>query len=324
MIENASSTCARCGSPLEAGDLRCAVCAAPAPELEGAPSTAERVSAIVLRCASCDAALRYDARVRAPRCAFCGEAMRIEERADPLEEAGAYLPFRVDREAAGAALARWLGGLGTFRPSDLRSSARIESLQPSWWVAWVFDAHARVSWSADSEVGAGRSAWAPHSGVTTLAFDDVLVSASRGLSEEEALALFPSYELASARSDPAGAGEDASIEAFDAPRSQARSRVMAAVERQSIARVETECVPGRRKRNVHASGLLARLETRRIAFPAWVMAYRYRERLYRVVVSGQDAGVLLGRAPWSVAKIVLAVLAGLALAALIALAIAAA
>jgi hypothetical protein len=47
------------------------------------------------------------------------------------------------------------------------------------------------------------------------------------------------------------------------------------------------------------------------------MAWRYRGELYRMVISGQDAQCLIGRAPWSVAKIALAVAAGLALVALI-------
>src|SRR5688572_10346329 len=110
--------CTRCRSPLEAGDLRCAVCAAPAPETppdDGRPR--EAAVATVLRCASCSAAVRYDVRASAPRCAFCGEVMRVEQIEDPLEQASEFLPFRVSRDEAGAALSKWLASLGAFRPS---------------------------------------------------------------------------------------------------------------------------------------------------------------------------------------------------------------
>jgi hypothetical protein len=53
------------------------------------------------------------------------------------------------------------------------------------------------------------------------------------------------------------------------------------------------------------------LETRRCAFPSYVLAYRYRGRLYRVVISGQDAARLLGSAPVSVAKILGLIFGGL-------------
>jgi hypothetical protein len=57
--------------------------------------------------------------------------------------------------------------------------------------------------------------------------------------------------------------------------------------------------------------LLQRLETRRLSFPAWVLAYRYRERLYRVVISGQDAAVIQGQTPISYGRIAGVVLLGL-------------
>ena len=54
---------------------------------------------------------------------------------------------------------------------------------------------------------------------------------------------------------------------------------------------------------VAAATLLRRLQTQRYAFPVYVVAYRYRGRLFRTVVSGQDPTRLLGRAPYSAWKI---------------------
>jgi len=44
--------------------------------------------------------------------------------------------------------------------------------------------------------------------------------------------------------------------------------------------------------------------TLRYAFPAYVIAYRYRGRLFRTVISGQDPTRILGRAPYSTWRIV--------------------
>ncbi len=269
----------------------------------------------VFRCEGCGASADYDASARAVACAFCGSLMHREEVVDPVEQAGGFLPFAVDATRARAALGQWLDSLGWFRPADLRSQARLEDLRPLWWVAWVFDAQVLISWTADSNAGARRSRWAPHAGQCRMSFDDIAVSASRGLTDAEAYRLITSYDLGSAREAPDEV-EGATIERYDVQRSQARARILAAIDALAADRVERERIPGTRFRKVKVVTLLRALETRRLAFPAWVMAYRYRERLYRVVLSGQNPGRLLGKAPYDRVKVAL-VIAGVAILALI-------
>lgn len=304
---DAVGTCARCASPLERGDLRCAICA------ELAPAPAERRAAVeveVLRCAECSAVVAYDPDARAPRCAFCDAVMQLETAEDPPEQTELFLPFTVDRAQAAAAVRTWLGSLGWFRPGDLRERARVTEVRPLWWVGWAFDADALVSWAADSDAGSGRAAWAPHAGQVRMTFDDIVVPASRGLTEKEAAELVPRYALASGL--PAVEPPEGTLaEQFDVPRSEARARVAAAIERLAAARVEKGHVPGRSFRNVRAVPLVRALVTRRYSFPAWVMAYRYRDEVYRAVVCGQDAGRVLGKAPYSFWRIAGAVLLGL-------------
>ena len=309
-----TTACAGCASPIETGDLRCAICGG-AVARGAAPRATTTVD--VHRCRGCGAAVEYDADLQAPTCAFCNRSMELERIEDPVDQTEGYLPFSVDAEAARVALARWLGSLGFFRPSDLKSSARVETLLPVWWVAWVFDAEALVSWAADSNEGSQRSDWAPHSGQVRMLFDDVLVSASRGLTEKEVAKLAASYDLSTVQPAPEGA-EGARIERFDVQRSLARSRIVDAIRATAAERVEHEHVPGSEVRNVNVEVLLSSLVTRRLALPAYVMAYRYRDRLFRVVVCGQEASLLIGRAPWSGWKIVL-VIAGVLVAVLLGL-----
>ena len=266
-----------------------------------------------MRCQGCGAAVRYSAEVQGLRCAFCGEVMRIEEVVDPPEHTAAFLPFTVEGERARAALRSWLGSRGWFRPPDLRKRAELASLRPLWWVGWVFDARAKVSWTCDSDAGANRADWAPHSGQFILSCEEVAISASRGLTTEEAETLFPSYDLRTAGEAP-GAVEGALgppiVEEFDVQRSQARRRLLAAIDRVAESRVR-EYAPGSRLRNVHVVCLLHGFESRGLAFPAWVLAYRYREQLYRVVISGQGETTILGKAPWSLPRILLAIFFGI-------------
>ncbi len=303
-----TASCERCESPYETEDLRCPVCALPTPR-EVRPA-AETLAAI-LRCHGCGAAVSYDPSARAPRCDFCDSVMEVEVPADPVEQAERFLAFRVTPQEARAALRAWLGSRGFLRPSDLREGAAIRELSPLWWVGWVFDATVRVTWAADSDAGARASGWAPHAGEETLELRRVVVPGSRGLTETECRALIDAYDLSGTSATP-DASITATVERFTVQRSSVRRIVAQALERVAV-RAVSDAVPGKRVRNVKVSVLPRRLQTVRHAFPAYVLAYRYRDRLYRAIVHGQDARRVLGTAPVAWGRVI-AVLATLVVA----------
>ena len=236
-----------------------------------------------------------------------------------MERAEGYLPFMVRREEAVATLKRWLGGLGWYRPGDLKSAATVDSIQPLYWVGWLTDAEASISWAADTDAGTGRARWAPCSGALDARYENLVVSASRGLSREETAAIVPGCVPASAQAEPAGA-EQPSVERFEVQRSAARQQVLQGLDAVARQTVIDRQLPGRRHRKLSVALLLRRLVTRRLAFPAWVMAYRYRGGVHRAVICGQDAERIVGTAPVSWWRIAGAIAAGLAaLGALVAL-----
>jgi hypothetical protein len=310
-----AAACTRCQTALEDGDLRCAICALPVPAADAAARSGDGAPrAQILRCRECGAAIAFSPEVRAPRCGFCGATLAIEQPVDPIEAARLRVPFTVDRAAAEAALRGWLGSRGWFAPRALAGDAVFESLTSLSWAAWLVNAEARVAWTADSDAGAQRSAWAPHAGEASLWFRDIVVPASRGLREVEARLLIPYYDLS--RMVPVdrgvegapeavsgampGAMPEAMIERFDAQRSAARRHVQDRIAALAQVRIEPR-IPGRRYRNVHVACLLERQTTKRIALPAWILAYRYRGTPYRAIVHGQRAEVVFGRSPidWS-------------------------
>lgn len=300
-MTSAIENCERCESPLETGDLRCSICGQASPADR---PHAEKLTVQILRCKGCGAATAYDIEHQAPSCTFCDSVVEVETVEDPMEQSQGYLPFTTGQDEARTAMRHWLSSLGWFRPSDLTTSARLEQLKPLWWVGWVFDAESQVSWAADSNAGSRRSAWAPHSGQVNMTFDDILVSASRGLSDAEVSAICPGCDLSTIRDEPEGA-QNATIEQFDLQRSQARQQIISAIQTIAAQRVEQNEIPGSRFRKTSVSVVLRKLITRRISLPAWVLAYRYKGRLYRMVICGQDASYLTGTAPYSVTKIII-------------------
>src|SRR5438093_13667460 len=99
--------------------------------------------------------------------------MTVEEPVDPIEVAQLRMPFAVERELATAALRTWLCRRGFFAPKTLRDEAVLDTLQPLCWAAWIVNATALVTWTADSNEGSHRSAWAPHSGSLPLVFGHI-------------------------------------------------------------------------------------------------------------------------------------------------------
>lgn len=319
----AALACRRCKTAIEAGDLRCSVCALTVPE---APRDAvARPAAKILRCRECNAAVSYTVEKQAPACGFCGSVMEVEQPIDPVEQAEWIVPFSVDYDAARQSLRRWLGSLGWFRPGDLASSATVDSLHPLHWAAWLFDAEAKVSWAADSDAGSGRSRWAPHAGSTSFSWDNIVVSASRGLTTQETIKLAPGFRVELAERAPPEPGASSelgasppaegapTVERFDLQRSAARKKILESIEATAAAQLQRGHIPGSRFRNVHTSVLLERLVTRRVALPTWVLTYRYKGSLYRALVHGQDPTLAFGEAPLSWAKVALVAIAGVTL-----------
>jgi hypothetical protein len=308
----ATGACSRCRTPLETGDLRCAVCALPAPL---PPPRVVAEAAKVVRCTECNAAVAFSPDVQAPRCAFCGAVTAVEQPVDPVEIAQLAVAFVVDRDQAIAALRGWLGHRGWFAPATLNAEAVVESLMPIQWASWVVNAHAKVAWTADSDAGSRRAAWAPHAGVVQLDFGNLCVPASRGLKHDECALLVPYYDLTQVKAVAAVPG--VVVEGFEAQRSAARKHVHAAMDAVAKVRVQPE-IPGRRFRNIKVACQVERLSTDRVALPAWVMAYRFHDRVYRAIVHGQRREVVFGTSPKDPKKIALVVLLAAAVIAAIA------
>lgn len=300
--------CRRCSAEVESGDLRCPVCAfAAAPGAEHG-ATAAAPAADVLRCDGCGAAVAYRVETQAPKCDFCSAVMRVERPLDPLETAELVLPFRVAPDLAQQALRSWMSTLGYFRPRDLAQAATLDVLRPIHWAAWIVDADALVSWTADSNAGSGRSQWAPHSGQSHMRFERILVSASRGLSTDEAGRLAASFDLGTAEPvAQAVAPAGVTTEQFDVQRSAARQILSRALAGTAAHRVQHGICPGSRFRKVQVAFLLERLRTRRVVLPTFVFAYRYRGTAYRAIVHGQDPKLVFGSAPydwWKIAQLI--------------------
>lgn len=343
-----SFRCASCGDATTYAPgtecLRCASCGAESPlasgtepvveedltgALEALAGAEEQEDRIVFGCGSCGAETTLPAGVTAGACPFCGSAVVAGSRSVRSIRPRALLPFRIGRDDALARFRAWIRSLW-LAPGDLRRwSERADTLVGVYVPHWTFDAATRTSYVGQRgdhyviTVGSGkrrrtevRTRWRPAWGNVELSFDDLLVPAGgsldAGLTEEIApwdLAAVVPYAdgyLSGFRAESYRIGLK---DAFARAEAIMRGRIESAVrrdiggDRQQIWRMET------RKE---------RLSFKHLLLPVWTCSYRYRDRLFPILVNART-GEVQGKRPWSAWKIALLVLAIAAVVSVVAL-----
>ncbi len=189
---------------------------------------------------------------------------------------------------------------------------------------WTFDAWASSDWSADAGYHyyeteyytdangnqasrqIQRTRWVPASGHRRDFFDDTLVCASRGLPPElvARFETFDTKQLTAYRPEFL-AGWRAESYAVDLmPAWGSAQQRMGDVQRSRCS----GDVPGDTQRNLTVRNEFSRVTFKHVLLPIWIAAYRYGGKPYQFLVNGQT-GEVVGKAPWSVWKIALAIVA---------------
>lgn len=294
--------CAVCHGLIDEEDLFCSNCGTRAPESDGGRSIlASQVSTHNFVCDGCGASMSYDASARSLRCPFCGSTGLTKHQDGRSIAPQRIVRFAIDHQRASEILRGWLGR-GFWRPGDLASTAEVTKVAAVYVPYWVFRVRTHTYWTADTNrVPLGASGdWFPLFGEHQGTHQGLLIGASGVLTPGETSALCP-FELAAA--EPAGqVNTDMMIvEQFSVHRKYARPLARKAVE--SLDRETcTASVPGN-ARNVRVNVLMEGMSSEPVLLPVWIMAYRYRDRLFRFLINGQT-GRATGQAPVSWKKVI--------------------
>jgi len=316
--------CEVCQSLLDEEDLFCSNCGteAPKPEPVERPPDGNRVATYNFTCNSCGAAMSYDASAQGLRCPFCGSVEMVAQSDVRILAPQKVVPFRVAREEAVAAMRRWLGR-GFWRPGRLAQEASVVTMTPVYVPYWVFEARTHTHWTADTDrtPPGARGDWYPLAGEHHGQYSGLLIGASGALTPGETTDLCP-FDLAAAVPPEQVDLENITVEQFSLLRKYARPMAREGLEQSEAEACRAAYVPGG-ARNVHVNVLVEGMASVPVLLPVWIMAYRFRDRVFRFLVNGQS-GRATGRAPTSWLKVVTAILlfllAALALAALASLA----
>jgi hypothetical protein len=309
--------CSVCLALLDEEDLFCANCGTEAPQ--GGQSREAQPTAMAthnFECRGCGASMSYDASARALRCPFCGSDNLDEQGDVKVLRPRRVVPLSIDEREALIRLRKWLGS-SFWRPGDLAQAAEVAHLRPVFVPFWSFAARLFTYWTADtSQTPPGaRGDWFPMFGENHSTYEGVLVGGSSTLTPAETHAICP-YDLSAAVPPEQVDLDNVVYEQFRVQRKYARPLAHAALEgleRQACSMY----VPGN-CRNLKVNLRVEGLAGVPVLLPVWIVAYRYRDQVYRFLVNGQT-GQCTGTAPTSYRKIAAAVAIVIAVAVALAL-----
>ncbi|MEO1972611.1 MAG: hypothetical protein ABGX07_13700 [Pirellulaceae bacterium] len=292
--------CSVCQAFIDEEDLFCANCGAEAPHDETVLATPTTLVTLGFECQGCGASMNYDADAQTLRCPFCGSA-GIQTQSTKRTLAAKFItPFAISHDEASTILKRWMGN-GFFRPNDLVQTASVEKMTGVYVPYWVFRASTKTYWTGDSSatpIGA-RGDWYPLFGSVNSSYSGLLIGASKALTPGETRALCPFDMAAQVVAEDFDKGTTLS-EQFRVPRKYARPLARQGLE--ELERKKCASLIRGRSRNVKVNVRLQGLRSEPVLLPIWIIAFRYREELYRFVINGQT-GKSTGKAPFSYAKL---------------------
>jgi predicted RNA-binding Zn-ribbon protein involved in translation (DUF1610 family) len=292
------------------------------------------LGAHVFTCRGCGAATQSDAI--STRCPFCGAPVVADVAVTEQVAPEAVLPFAVDRTEVRQALQKWASSRW-FAPSSLKKVSGAESSRSTYLPHWTFDA--RTASRYDGQRGehywdtetytetvdgrtqtktrqVQRTRWYPASGQVQRNFDDELVAGTTRVTPKHLDALEP-WPLPAAepyRPEYLAGHETLRYDVEpEAGLGTAQAR-MSAVIADDCARD----IGGDEQRVQSVDTSWADITFKLMLLPVWIACYLHAGKTYTVMVNGRS-GEVSGERPYSVPKIVFAVLGGVLLVALIVL-----
>lgn len=280
-----------------------------------------------VRCGNCQAISVFDTRHVGGRCDFCGSTAIIEQ--PPSEQAitpESLLPFQLSDGQVRDAIRRWYGSRW-FAPNRLKRAALTDTLHGVYLPYWTFDAQVQASWQAEaghyyyvnvsSRDAQGntvtrqerRTRWVTASGRLQHVFDDVLVAASGGVHADLLRQVEPFPTTTNLRPYSPHYLRGWTVERYQVELPAAAAQAGRAMEQHTRA-LCAAAVPGDTQRNLQVQSHYSARTFKHVLVPVWLVGYTYGSRNFQVVVNGYT-GAIAGERPYSVGKILLAVIAAL-------------
>jgi hypothetical protein len=280
-----------------------------------------------ISCQRCGAIVSLDIQLTASLCSFChsSQVLELKDHRQVIRPES-VLPFSISEEAIHDLFARWVRSLW-FRPNALKRLARVSQVQGVYIPYWVFDAKVHSDWRAmagyyyyvtesylDRDAN-GRTVtktrqvqhtrWVPASGSRLDVYDELLVCASKGLSQELASQL-KTFDTSMLKPYEPAYFMGWRAEEYQITLNEGWQKAVELIEAEQTRRCSAD-VPGDTQTALQVANEITDERFKHVLLPIWISAYRFREKTYQFLVNGQT-GEVQGKAPWSYWKIAFMVL----------------
>lgn len=275
-----------------------------------------------VRCTGCGAMILLEDKVATDRCPYCATHLENQPEASQVMIAPeSLLPFDMDPRKARAEFDKWIHGLW-FAPSELKKLADLGHFSGVYAPYWTYDSMTYTNYSGqrgdnytatetytetDSEGNTHtrtrtvvHTSWTPVSGEVQHFFDDVLICGSKSMPAEmvaeltpwdlDRLTPFKPDYLSGFKTERYAIGLE---EGFGFARN-VMDGMIAHLVRQDIGG-DHQQIESLKTRHMGVT-------FKHLLLPIWIASYRYREQLYQVLVNART-GEVVGRRPYSIAKI---------------------
>lgn len=282
----------------------------------------EKVGKKVFDCQNCGAKLMVEEEQVKVRCTFCAsENVNLEAFDHQLIQPIGIIPFYISRTEAEKLFLNWVKK-GWFHPSRLKRFAAIETLHGIYVPFWTYDAHTLSDWSGEAGYHyyetkmvrvngkmqpkrVRKTRWEHHRGTLSHFFDDILVNASGGLTQDVAERFMPYRLEEMVNYDPrllvSWEGEIYKLEV------EQGYRVADEIMDSRIRQMCSAQLGGDTQRNLRISTQKEKQTFKHIILPLWICSYTYYNKDYQFYINGQT-GKIYGKKPLSALKIVLFIL----------------
>lgn len=284
-----------------------------------------------VKCEKCGAETTVPAEITSSICPFCGDNLLLSAHSSRLLKPKALLPFKITQKQAFEDFRRWINRLW-FAPDKLKQYAQSEGKLIGVYVPhWTYDSDTTSFYRGErgddywvtetyTETENGRAVtktrqvkrtrWTSVSGTVWNQFDDILVLASKSLPRKYADRLEP-WDMSNlvAYADEYLSGFRAEsyqislADGFEVARGIMDGRI-----RESICRD----IGGDHQRIASVKTGYDKITFKHILLPVWLSAYRYMDKVYRILINART-GEVQGERPFSPWKITAAIAAAVAI-----------
>lgn len=294
-------------------------------ELKEKSDDSDMIEVIAVKCESCGAQVTLGENQTAGECVFCGSHLGGQGHSVKEIKPESLLPFKVDKKEAADNFRVWLKKRW-FAPNKLKQFARLDGLSGIYSPYWTYDSNTTTQYRGQrgdyyytteryTEEVDGKSVtktrqvrhtrWSSASGIVKNNFDDILIIASGNLLPKYTEALEP-WDLDNLVPFNDKYLSGFQVESYSVDLEEGFERAKSRMEPTINGSVRRD-IGGDEQRISSKNSSYDDISFKHILLPVWISAYKFKDKVYNFMVNART-GEVQGNRPYSVAKIVLAIL----------------